>query len=173
MERRGAEREEGTTITSSPAPVQQELPAYGHLPFSGSVPARLEATGRLAIPAVFRSAFGTQARLRPLRDSHLMLWTDRAFDLVATELATSGGLIDPQVRKNLHRSTHTASVDRQGRLIVPPEMRERVGITDQVVVVGAIEVLEIYSVEAFERLGPLDEADLFFDTFDGLPSDPA
>ncbi|MBX3287488.1 MAG: hypothetical protein KF703_19225, partial [Actinobacteria bacterium] len=154
MERTGATGEPGGTgVASTTERAVEVLPPYGHPAFSGSVPARLEPTGRLAIPAVFRSAFGSQARLRPYRDQHLMLWTDRAFELVADALATTGGLIDPQVRKNLHRATHTAGVDRQGRLIVPPEMRERVGITDQVVVVGAIEVLEIYSVEAFERLG--------------------
>lgn len=160
-------------MTSLGAPVAGPSgPAFGHAAFSGNVPARLEPTGRLAIPAAYRSAFGPQARIRAYRDEYLMVWTERAFDLVADTMATNGGLIDPQVRKNLYRATQSVTVDRQGRMVVPPELRERVGLTDQVVVAGAIESLEIYSAEAFERLGSLADADLFFDTFDGLPTDP-
>ena len=60
-----------------------------------------------------------------------------------------------------------------GLAYIPPELRERAGLTDQVVVVGSIEALEIYSAEAFARLSAKDDADLFFETFDGLPTDPA
>ena len=140
---------------------------------AGHVAARLEPTGRLAVPAVYRYAFGGQARLRAYRRDYLMLWTEQAFDQVATTMATKGGLIDPQARKNLYRATQSVTVDRQGRIVIPQDLRERVGLTEQVVVVGAIESLEIYSAEAFERLTALDDADLFFDTFDGLPTDPA
>jgi MraZ protein len=165
--------EQGGTVASLHASASPAAPAFGHAAFSGNVAARLEPTGRLAIPAAYRHAFSGQARMRAYRREYLMLWTDHAFDLVATTMATKGGLIDPQARKNLYRATQPVAVDRQGRLVIPPDLRERVGLTDQVVVVGSIESLEIYSAEAFERLTALDDADLFFDTFDGLPTDPA
>lgn len=165
--------EQGGAITSLAGPSAAPVPGFGHASFSGHFGARLEPTGRLAIPAAYRSAFEGQARVRAYRSDYLMVWTDRAFDLVATTMATKGGLIDPQARKNLYRATQPVTVDRQGRMVVPPELRERVGLTDQVVVVGAIESLEIYSAEAFDRLAALTDADLFFDTFDGLPTDPA
>lgn len=174
MEQTGPAGEaQGATVTSLAAPAPAATPSFGHAAFSGNIPARLEPTGRLAIPAAYRSAFSGQARVRAYRSEYLMVWTERAFDLVATTMATQGGLIDPQVRKNLYRATQQVAVDRQGRMVVPPELRERVGLTDQVVVVGAIESLEIYSAEAFDRLTALADADLFFDTFDGLPTDPA
>lgn len=161
-------------MASLAAPGAPAVPSFGHLAFSGNVPARLEPTGRLAIPAAYRAAFGDgQARMRAYRGAHLILWTARAFDLVADKMASEGGLIDPQVRKNLYRFTQSVAVDRSGRLVIPADLRERAGLTDQVVVVGAIESLEIYSAEAFGRLSSQDDADLFFDTFDGLPTDPA
>lgn len=167
--------EQGGTVASVDAPVlAPSAPAFGHAAFSGNVAARLEPTGRLAIPAVYRPLFSGQARTRaptgastscsgPSRRSHRWPppWPPRAVS------------IDPQARKNLYRATQTVAVDRQGRLVVPPDLRERVGLTDQVVVVGSIESLEIYSAAAFERLTALEDADLFFDTFDGLPTDPA
>lgn len=174
MEQSGATGDEqGATVTSLHAPDATGLPAFGHIAFSGSAAARLEPTGRLAIPAAYRGAFSGQARMRAFRTDYLILWTARAFDLVADEMASEGGLIDPQVRKNLYRFTQSVPVDRQGRLVIPPELRERAGLTDQVVVVGSIEALEIYSAEAFARLSAKDDADLFFETFDGLPTDPA
>lgn len=176
MEAKGpGEPTSGGTVTSLVAPTSSPLPAFGHAAFSGHSPARVEPSGRLAIPATYKAAFGAQARIRAYRGTHLTLWTERAFDLVANSMRDEGGLINPQARKVLYRSTHSVAVDRQSRFVIPPELREQVGLTDQVVVVGAIESLEIWPAAAFEHtvVPTFDEADLFFDTYDGLPTDPA
>lgn len=142
---------------------------FGHAGFSGYHPVRLEPTGRLAIPATFRPAFGLQARLRAYLDEYLVLWTERAFPVAVEDMTASGTLVSPQARKNFHRTTQIVAVDRQGRLVIPPDLRERVGLTEQVVVVGAYDSLEIYSQEAYDDLDAGADGDLLLATYDGSP----
>lgn len=149
--------------TTSPA-----LPAYGHAPFRGTFRCKLEATGRLALPADLRGPFGATAVLRPHRTAYLNLWTPAAFDLVADQLA-SGGVVSPRTRKRFHMSATEVSVDKQRRLVIPPELRERVGLGEQIVVAGSIESIEIWSPEAYAaEEDAFDEADLYLDGFEGL-----
>lgn len=162
-----------TSTAVSPAPA---LPAFGHAPFGGSVRTRVEGSGRLTLPAAYRSAFEGHARIRPHKSQHLMLWTEQAFLAIADRVGRQeNGVISARPRKLFFTSTHQVSVDRQSRLVIPPELRDQVGLTEEVVLAGSIETLEIWPAARFDEvMGPeLDEADLFFETFDGLPTDPA
>lgn len=168
----GSQGERPTATTARAAEPGPWVPPFGHAAFSGDVPARLEPTGRLAIPAVFRSAFGGPARMRPFRDEYLMLWTEQSFDIVATDLCSRAGLLDPQARKRLYRTTQSVTVDRQGRVVIPPALRERVGLVDEVIVAGSIDCLEIYSADGFDRPRFEGDSDLAFATYDGPPTTP-
>lgn len=147
------------------------LPAYGHAPFRGTFRLKLEATGRIALPAAFKGAFEGLGLVRAQRDRFLNLWTPGGFDAVVQALIESqpGGVVDPRTRKRLHMSTSEVSIDRQSRFVVPPELRAKVSLGEQIVLAGSIEAIEIWSAEAFAaEEATLDEADLFFDGFEGL-----
>ncbi|HEX2577847.1 MAG TPA: hypothetical protein VHK88_15965 [Aquihabitans sp.] len=161
----------GAAATVTGAPTAAALPAYGHAPFRGTFRLKLEATGRVALPAAFKGAFGSAAVLRAHRQEHLNLWTPRAFDEVVKEFVASqpGGVVDPRTRKRLHMSATDVAVDKQSRFVIPPELKARVGLTDRIVLAGSIETIEIWSAEAFEaEEATFDDADLFFDGFAGL-----
>ena len=40
--------------------------------------------------------------------------------------------------------------DRQGRILIPERLRERVGITDEAQLVGALDKIEIWNPERFD-----------------------
>lgn len=103
-----------------------------------------------------------------------MLWTDSAFKLIAKDIqaqARATGAV--RSLKLFKQSTATVQVDRQSRLVIPPALREQVGLGDQIVLAGAEETIEIWDAERYDdEVRPsLDEADLYFDTFDGLSRD--
>ena len=175
MENAGARGNDGT-VTSLVAPADTRTTVFGHAPFSGNVRLRLEASGRLALPSAYKSAFATQARIRAVRSSHLLLWTEQAFDVVATTFATqSEGVVDPRAKKGLYMSTPGITIDKQSRFVIPPELREQVGLGEDIVLAGAIESIEIWPARAFQdTVEPtFGDADLFFDGFSGLPTDLA
>ncbi len=163
--------EQGMATATAPA----RLPVFGHEPFSGTYPARLEATGRLVLPSALRGPFDGRARIRAFKDQYLMLMTVPAFDAVVDHLgATQGGVLPARARKRLYFSAPLVSIDRQSRLVVPPELRERVGLGDDIVIAGSIETIEIWPADRFaaEEEPGVDEVDLLFEDFGGLPTDP-
>jgi MraZ protein len=163
------------TTTTSVAPSATPDPGFGHAPFGGFVRTRLEGSGRLTLPAAYRSAFDGHARIRPQKDQHLMLWTEGAFRGIANAYGKpENKVINPRARKLFFMSTMQVTIDRQSRFVVPPDLRELVGLGEEIVLAGAIETLEIWPAARFDEVvGPeLDGADLFFDVFDGLSTDP-
>jgi MraZ protein len=171
MERDGVQGNAVVEVQETPA----SLPVFGHLPFSGTYATRLEASGRLVLPAALRFAFDGSARIRAHRGEYLMLTTIRGFDAVVDHLsAGSGEVLHPRTRKRLYMSAPQVTIDRQSRLVIPPELREQVGLGEDIILAGAIESIEIWPAGRFaDAEAPThDEADLLFDTFTGLPTDP-
>lgn len=167
MEEQGA-RGQVVEVGGAVAPT---LPAFGHTPFRGTFRLKLEASGRIALPAAFKGAFGSLGLVRAHRQQYLNLWTPAAFDEVVKALVASGpgGVVDPRTRKRLHMATTEVSIDKQSRLVIPPELRAKVSLGEQIVLAGSIETIEIWSAAAFAaEEQTLDEADLFFDGFEGL-----
>ena len=155
------------------------LPAFGHHPFSGNYRTRLEANGRLSLPAAHKHAFEDFAIVRSAGTQCLLVMTPLAFRLVIDELKANDPelMLDGRKRQLLFIGSPRISVDRQSRVVLPPELREKVGIAgdSELVVAGAIERLEIWPAERYDALqAPLvDDVDRMFDTFGGLSTDPA
>ena len=156
--------------TAAPA-----LPVFGHEPFSGNYPTRLEPTGRLVVPSALRTPFEGKARIRAFKNEYLMLTTLRAFDVIVDHLeATQGGVLAPRTRKRLYMSAPAVVIDKQHRLVIPPELREKVGLGEDIVLAGSIESVEIWPADRFytDEAPGFDDGDLLFDGFAGLPTDP-
>ncbi|CAN5848788.1 division/cell wall cluster transcriptional repressor MraZ [soil metagenome] len=152
------------------APTAPTLPAYGHPPFRGTFRTKLEPSGRVALPAALRGAFGGTGVLRATRQ-HLTLCTPLAFDEIvkAFQASQPGGVVAPRTRKRFHMSSTDVLIDRQHRFVIPPEFKTQVGLGDQIVLAGAIEAIEIWSAAAFRvEEAAFDDVDLFFDGFEGL-----
>ena len=154
------------------------LPAFGHHPFSGHYRTRVEGNGRLALPAAFKGAFADAAIVRSAGTRHLMLMTPRAFELVVDALKASDPemMLDSRKRQLLFMGSPRIAVDRQSRVVLPPELRAKVGIEGEMelVVAGAIERLEIWPAARYdaEQAPMVDDVDRMFDTFGGLSTDP-
>ncbi len=55
-------------------------------------------------------------------------------------------------------SGHECTLDSQGRILIPPEMRKRVGLGTKVIFVGLTETFEIWNRDVFlERYTPTSE----------------
>jgi MraZ protein len=49
-------------------------------------------------------------------------------------------------------SAHDCSVDKQGRILIPPPLREYAGIAKDIVFAGALQKFRIWSAEAWARV---------------------
>jgi MraZ protein len=175
MEKQGSATEAGGTATTAPSVGH---PAFGHAPFSGHYRTRVEGNGRLSLPAAFKHAFADAAVVRGAANGCLLVMTPRAFELVVDALRESDPdlMLDSRKRQLLFMGSPRVSVDRQSRLVLPPELRDKVGLVGEaeVVVGGAIERLEIWPASRWDadQAPGVDDVDRLFDTFGGLSTDP-
>lgn len=155
------------TMSTELAPVSPAVPQ-----FRGHFPARLEASGRVLLPAAFKEAFPSVGTLRPYRDEYLNLLNPVAYEAVlrAYERSRPSGVLGPRALKRFAMSSFEVTIDRQHRLVIPPDLRAKVGLETEVVIAGSREAVEIWPATRFaeEEQDDLDEADLFFESFEGL-----
>jgi transcriptional regulator MraZ len=122
---------------------------------------QLDAKGRVALPARFREAFAdgvylTLGQERCLTAFPAQEWQRRTADV--------RGL--PQTARSTRSYSRMffgfaerADLDRQGRLVIPQRLRERIGLTREAVVLGRFDHLEVWSGPEWDRyeetnLGP-------------------
>ncbi len=131
------------------------------LGFFGRFEHSLDAKGRIVLPARFRKDFDTQAYLSEYTDGCVALWTPEEFE---KKLAWMGARQERSgADRNMARmwagTSAEVEIDRQGRLAVPPYLRTFGRLEANVLVVGAMERVELWNPEAWEiKVRPAEEA---------------
>lgn len=121
--------------------------------YLGSYQHQIDEKGRLSLPAPFR---------REAADEPMVLVRvfDDALSLLpqATWAGVAEGLREVQRRNPGMRARVLAITaqatevvpDKQGRILVPPRLQQAVGIDGQVLIVGAIDRIELWNPERFD-----------------------
>jgi MraZ protein len=120
--------------------------------FFGRYEHSLDDKGRVILPSKFRSSFEHGGYLSEYQDGCLSLWTPDQFELQMEsmlELANSG-----KSDRNLVRvwasTSHELEIDRQGRMAIPARLRAYAGLENDVLVLGAIDRVELWNRESWD-----------------------
>ena len=148
--------------------------------YSGQYEHRLDDRGRIAIPADFRASFGTDGYLMPGADGQLELHSREGYEEIkqtrtdAADQSAEGR----SLRRLFFGHSFRVQADRQGRIVIPAELRELRGINGVTFIVGMGDYFEIWSEAAWRaESSQLDEN--YADLLEGLariadaPSDEA
>ena len=113
--------------------------------FVGTFEHSLDDKGRVVLPSTFREP----ARRRGYRlqfDNCLGVWTEEGFDDVARRLTEKirEGLAPQDAMRAFAANAHEVRPDSQGRITIPQRLREFAGLEREVVVIGAIDRIEIW-----------------------------
>jgi MraZ protein len=154
---------------------------FGHDAFAGTYRTRLEASGRLVVPSALRGPLvaAGAAHVMPRRSERLFLFTPQGFEVMVDAVVTDQGMgvVDPEVRQRFFKAAPRVSVDKQARLVVPPELRALIGIEGEadVVLAGAIERIELWPARRFDEIEAqkMGDLDLLLDGHGGLPTGTA
>jgi MraZ protein len=132
------------------------------MPFVGTHDHTLDDKGRLVMPAEFRTHFDGPAYLSPWAGC-VALWTADRFKSMVRRLEEEerSGETDPAVLRGLAARSKEVRLDPQGRIIVPPRLREFAALERDVVVCGAIDRIEIWNAPDWG--GMADELDRSID----------
>lgn len=123
--------------------------------FRGKHPHTIDAKGRLSIPVRFREDLGKRGTdTLVLAEGDLCIW---AFPLDEWERLESKLGERPQLAPEMWSflrmtvsSARECPVDRAGRTLIPPELREFAGLRKDVMIAGALNRFEIWSRERWD-----------------------
>ena len=133
--------------------------------FLGTHAPRLDEKGRLVLPARFREQLAAGLVLTRGQDRSLVVWPTAEFTAYAERLGEASRS-DARVRAYLRVLFSGASdeiPDRQGRITVPPGLRDYAGLDREVIVVGNGTTAEIWDAETWNTYLASQE-----DNFSGL-----
>lgn len=119
--------------------------------FLGTHFPKLDEKGRLILPAKFREELAQGLVLTKGQDRCLVLWPRSEFEAYATALRASAQA-NAKVRaltRVFFSSAFDDSMDRQGRLTIPPVLREYAGLDRDLAVVGADNRIELWDAAAW------------------------
>jgi MraZ protein len=140
--------------------------------FRGNHLYSVDDKGRVAIPARFRDELSAlqdsrlvvtrfKRRNRPCLDVYPISAWQRFEQKLAAERRF--GKKTSAFESWYVGAAHDVQVDTQGRLLIPPTLREYAGIGREVMFVGATEKFRIWDKGVFEQVDREDEQDLFED----------
>lgn len=123
------------------------------LGFTGTYEHTLDTKGRVIVPARFRERLADGLVLAPGQDRCIEIYPVDAFARRVEEWRARPRE-DRRVRSFLRvllSGAHEDTLDSQGRVTVPPRLRDYADLDRELVIAGADEHLELWDREAWER----------------------
>ena len=135
--------------------------------FLGTHTPRLDDKGRLILPARFREGLSSGLVITKGQERCLVVWPISEFSTYAAKLRDASPTQERARRYSrvFFASAHDDNLDKQGRITIPPALRDYAGLDRDLVVVGADTRLEIWDSAAWEQY--LESSDEAFSELDG------
>ena len=129
--------------------------------FLGRFAHNLDSKGRLAVPARFRASLEkglvlTRGLDRCVAAYPMTAWDELAGKVSALPMTAPNAR---QFRRMVFAEAANLALDGQGRIVVPPELREYAGIDREAVVIGVHTSFEIWSPSGWEAMQALVDDD--------------
>jgi MraZ protein len=131
--------------------------------FLGTYPYSMDERGRLPIPPRFRDAFLSGVILtqgspdKCVRIYPLSGFQEKA-DLYMAEPVTRR--LGRLMRRSFFSTAYDAQLDRQGRVLVPTQLRRWASLDGEVVVIGIGDGIEVWDERAYEEARAAEESEL-------------
>jgi transcriptional regulator MraZ len=134
----------------------------------GNSPTKVDEKGRLKIPTIFRSEIeqqhGAEFYVTSLYGDSVRVYPFPVWNEIEQKIseAPSTSVAVKRFLRNTNYYGQMVTMDNQGRILIPPMLRESAQIRDEVTVMGALKYLEIWNAAVFKKRmqdDPLTELD--------------
>ena len=129
--------------------------------FSGEFQHSIDSKGRVIVPAKLRESLGESFTVTVGYDGCLSMYPDEEWNQFVEKLK---GL--PQLKKDVRKFTRpllaaatVCEIDKQGRVLIPAKLREYAGFEKDIVFVGQLNKVEIWSKEKWDSNNDYDDMD--------------
>lgn len=121
----------------------------------GNYPARVDEKGRLKIPSSFLSVlkeqYGEEFFITSLNGQNTRIWPLEEWKEIEEKLAdaSSSNLARKKFLNIVNYYGQVVKLDKQGRLLIPPRVRESAEMRGEVEVLGHLRYLEVWNHQRF------------------------
>lgn len=128
--------------------------------FMGEYNHSIDAKGRIIVPAKFREALGEQFVVTLGLDGCLFVYPDEEWQEFIQQLNNLPGNKEArQLQRYFMAGAATCEVDKQGRILIPHKLREAAALEKEIVFVGVLKKIEIWSKERWDGNNNYDNMD--------------
>ena len=128
--------------------------------FRGHLTARLDAKGRLRIPTKLKDVLSQKypseealALVLTKSEDHLVAYPPEEWDKLETKLIENLSQFNSSHQsfvRNFISSAEVCELDSQGRILIPPVLRETAQLDQELFIVGMLTTFEIWNKAAFD-----------------------
>ncbi len=128
--------------------------------FMGEYNHTIDAKGRIIIPSKFREALGDNFVVTLGLDGCLFVYPNEEWmNFVAQLKSLPGSKEARQMQRYFMAGAADCEVDKQGRILIPNKLREQAGLEKDIVFVGVLSKIEIWSKEKWDSNNDYDDMD--------------
>ncbi len=119
--------------------------------FMGEYNHSIDTKGRIIIPSKFREALGEEFVVTQGLDGCLFVYPDDEWMNFITQLKNLPGSKEArQLQRYFMAGAAACEVDKQGRILIPNKLREQAALEKDIIFVGVLSKIEIWSKERWE-----------------------
>jgi MraZ protein len=121
--------------------------------FSGEYEYKIDSKGRVSIPPKLRSQFADGIVLNKGVDNCIDVYPQSTWKESVAQLQPLFATMNEKSRRGkriLFANAFTTELDEQGRVMLPPALRQHANIQDTLVIAGVNNRLEIWSKESWD-----------------------
>lgn len=128
--------------------------------FMGEFNHSIDSKGRIIIPSKFREALGDEFVITLGLDGCLFAYPNDEWQAFVEKLKTLPGTKDArQLQRYFMAGAAACEADKQGRILIPSKLRENAALDKDIVFVGVLNKIEIWSKERWELNNNYDNVD--------------
>lgn len=127
--------------------------------FGGEYSHSIDAKGRITIPAKLRAELGENPVVSRGAEHNLDLRSQEGWDNLVKAVLNSPASLSKkrQMKRELFSKACVCNYDKQGRILIPAELRKMADITKEVMVVGVGDMVELWDKERYMNLDVMND----------------
>ncbi len=130
------------------------------LMYTGEYNHTIDTKGRMIIPAKYRESLGERFMVTRGVEHNLSVYDVTQWEDYVARLSSLPGNGDARkMIRFIVAGAVEAEIDKQGRILVPANLREWAGISKDVVLAGVIDHIEVWSKERYDEATAFDNMD--------------
>ncbi|MDF2541794.1 MAG: mraZ [Herbinix sp.] len=128
--------------------------------FMGEFNHSIDSKGRIIIPSKFREDLGEEFVITLGLDGCLFAYPNKEWNAFVEKLQTLPGTKEArQLQRYFMAGAAACEVDKQGRILIPTKLRETAALDKDIVFVGVMNKIEIWSKERWDNNNDYDDMD--------------